>query len=390
MDYVLTKYHRITPLKYLVRVILIATLLFFFLVSLGLIGINAKMLGADVLNQITNATSNPFIGLFIGLLATAILQSSSTTTAIIVAMVASGTISLYNAVPIVMGANVGTTITSLIVALSHITRRHEFGKAIATATSHSLFNIFTVLLIFPLHFYTDFLTISAEKLSHWLFAHGFTKGVSFNFLKECIEAVVNPLYHFLPFKGVYALAFSFGMLYTCIIALTFIIKAIRIEDTKRKLEQLIFSNVGKSLSWGVLLTVLMQSSSLICSVVVPIVATGKTTVKKAFPLLLGANIGTTFTAILAAFSRSEAALSIAFVHLLFNLLGVFLVFIIPNMRNLIVYVARKIGYTTACYRLVGFAYILLVFFLIPFLLILLNKNHRSVTKYTPKVEQRYK
>src|SRR5688572_32986229 len=91
-------------------------------------------LGRNVAETILLATSNPFTGLFIGLLITAMLQSSSTTTALVVALVASGSITLQSAVPIIMGANVGTTITSTIVSLGFINKKKEFRRAVAAGT----------------------------------------------------------------------------------------------------------------------------------------------------------------------------------------------------------------------------------------------------------------
>ena len=85
-------------------------------------------LGQDMAQTIDIATSNPFIGLFIGLIITAILQSSSTITSMAVAAVAAGSITLENAIPIVMGANIGTTLTSTIVSMSYVTKAKEFRR----------------------------------------------------------------------------------------------------------------------------------------------------------------------------------------------------------------------------------------------------------------------
>ena len=94
-------------------------------------------LSKESLNLLFTYTSNPFVGLFIGLLMTAVLQSSSTTTAMIVAVVASGNLDLYSAIPMVMGANIGTTITSDLVSLSFVAKRSEFRRAIsANVSSH--------------------------------------------------------------------------------------------------------------------------------------------------------------------------------------------------------------------------------------------------------------
>ncbi|QLH32579.1 MAG: Na/Pi symporter [Cyclobacteriaceae bacterium] len=84
-------------------------------------------LGHDVAYAIEMATSNPFTGLFIGLLVTALIQSSSATTAMAVALMATGTMTLSASIPVIMGANVGTTITSTIVSLGFITRKKNSG-----------------------------------------------------------------------------------------------------------------------------------------------------------------------------------------------------------------------------------------------------------------------
>ena len=121
-------------------------------------------LGRNVAETILLATSNPFTGLFIGLLITAMLQSSSTTTSLVVALVASGSITLQSAVPIIMGANIGTTITSTIVSLGFISKKKEFQRAVAAGTYHDFFNILTAIILFPLEYYYGFLS----SISIWI------------------------------------------------------------------------------------------------------------------------------------------------------------------------------------------------------------------------------
>ena len=121
-------------------------------------------IGKNVAETILLATSNPFTGLFIGLLITAMLQSSSTTTSLVVALVASGSITLQSAIPIIMGANIGTTITSTIVSLGFISKKKEFRRAVAAGTYHDFFNILTTIALFPLEYYYGFLS----SLSSWI------------------------------------------------------------------------------------------------------------------------------------------------------------------------------------------------------------------------------
>ncbi|MEO5601789.1 MAG: Na/Pi symporter [Cyclobacteriaceae bacterium] len=112
-------------------ILFIFSALLLFLFSVDLMISSLQNLGGDAIQIIIQATSNPFTGLFIGLLVTALIQSSSATTASIVALVASGSITVQSAVPIIMGVNVGTTITSTIVSLGFIQKRNEFRRALA-------------------------------------------------------------------------------------------------------------------------------------------------------------------------------------------------------------------------------------------------------------------
>jgi sodium-dependent phosphate cotransporter len=136
--------------------ILLALVVFLF--SIDLMIASLQQLGNVATDTILLATSNPFTGLFIGLLITAIIQSSSATTSMVVALVASGSMSLQAAVPIIMGANIGTTITSTIVSLGFITRKKEFRRAVAAGTYHDFFNILTTVILFPLEYYFGFLS----------------------------------------------------------------------------------------------------------------------------------------------------------------------------------------------------------------------------------------
>jgi len=95
--------------KTLAKILSVAFLLYLFLVSIGLMGAAFKGFGKGFAESLIKTTSNPFVGLFIGILATSMVQSSSTVTSVVVGIVAAGGITVTNAVPIVMGANIGTT-----------------------------------------------------------------------------------------------------------------------------------------------------------------------------------------------------------------------------------------------------------------------------------------
>ena len=132
--------------------------LYFFIVGIGAMGHAFKLFGREFSEAILTTTASPLVGLFIGVLATSLVQSSSTTTSIIVGMVAAGAISIEGAIPMIMGANVGTTVTNTLVSMGHITRRHEFRLAFAAATVHDFFNLLTLLILFPLELATGYLS----------------------------------------------------------------------------------------------------------------------------------------------------------------------------------------------------------------------------------------
>ncbi|WP_424962161.1 Na/Pi symporter [Ekhidna sp.] len=361
-------------LSILTKAIVIIISILFFLLSIELLGSSIGALTGGMTENISQVTANPFIGLFIGLLSTALLQSSSTTTSIAVAAVASGAISLQNAIPIIMGANVGTTITSTIISMSYISKQKEFRRAVAAGTSHDFFNILTVLILFPLEVNYRFLEKISASISSSIHItgrsgigssgeYGFTS--LFETSTDWLVSTLGPILSLLA--GVV-------LIFTCIKFISKWLYKILIGRTKDRFENVVFKNKFRAFSWGLIITSVAQSSSLTTSLIVPLVATGKVKIKKAFQFILGANIGTTITALIAAIFQSEAAISLAIVHLLFNLIGVMVFFLIPYLSKIPVYLAKKMGRITMKIRLVGFAYIFIAFFLLPFTLIYFSKS----------------
>ncbi len=357
------------------RIFLSLCALFVFLISLSLLSSSFRLLSGEVLNDIISAVSNPFVGLFIGLLVTAIVQKSSMTTAIVVAMVAAGKLSLIHAVPVVIGANIGTTITAMLVSFAHITKKKEFKRATSAAAAHNLFNIFGALVLFPLEFFTHFLTDLALYITQLIKPFSNFTGMG---IKGVMDMSVYPVADFfvivLGSNPFVLLPLAIILLFLSISSFTFILKAVLMGQRWHQLQNFVFGTPLRALNWGIWLTAALQSSSLTTSVTVSLVGTRKVSLKNAFPFILGANIGTTFTAILAAVSQSDTALSIAIVHFLFNFLGVIVLFPLPFLRNFTIKSAQFMGKIAMKNRFFSLLYILLIFFLIPFLLIFWTKN----------------
>lgn len=356
--------------------------LLIFLFALDLMISSLQVLGKTAAETIILATSNPFTGLFIGLLVTAIIQSSSATTSMVVALVASGSLTLQGAIPIIMGANVGTTITSTIVSLGFITKKKEFRRAVAAGTYHDFFNILTVLILFPLEYYYGVLSGLAHYFATTFFNEplGPVKG-DFSFLGSGFSPLIKILVNGINNGFILALL-AIALLFGSILFFRKVLTDILGFGSQEKFQRFFFRGSLKSFAWGVLTTAAIRSSTVTTSLVVPLVAKRVVKLRAAVPFILGANIGTTITAFIAATFNSNSAMSIAIAHFLFNLIGVLIFFPIPYIREIPINLANGLGRLTLKYRLSGFLYLLLTFFFIPFSLIYLNKDAVTVRELT--------
>lgn len=368
-------------LNFIVRIVSLLVILFLFLVALDLMAGAFKLFGKETAQQIINATSNPFVGLFIGLLSTAIIQSSSTTTSMIVAMVAAGSLSIEGAVPIIIGANIGTSVTSLIVSFGHIGKKKEYRKAIAAASVHDFFNIFITLVLFPLEHYFGILSYPAQSIAIFFTFDPSGSTEIFSIMKVTVKPVAKSIIHLLGNKALIVLLMSGLLLFVSLHLLTRFLKKMLVGKAQKKLDKLLFKNPYRALGWGIGLTAAVQSSSVTTSLIVPLVATNKIGLRKAFPFLMGANIGTTITALIAAFSQNQAALTIAFVHVLFNVTGVAIFLPVKAIRDIPIRLARRLGRATLKNRMAGVGYVVITFFLIPFLLIFFTRTTILVREY---------
>ena len=361
-------------LYYATKVVMVLLSVLFFLLAIDLMDYAFESLRQDMASSLLLVTTDPFIGLFVGLLLTALIQSSSTSTSMIVALVGANTISLSAAVPLIMGANIGTTLTSTVVSLGYITSKREFRKALSAGIVHDIYNIILIAILFPLEYYYGLLSHTSEALVAGVSGSG---GAAF---LENISLTMKGM----PELGAYLaslignswvmLVLSFILLFASIKMISSIIYSSLIGSFKNRVQTFVFRNSYRSFAWGGGLTAAVQSSSVTTSLIVPLVATGKVSLSKAFPFIIGANLGTTLTALIAAVSISEAAIGVAMVHLLINLIGVVLFLPFRPLRNIPVTLATLFGKLTLRHRIYGFLYIVLMFFIIPFILIYLHRG----------------
>ncbi len=366
--------------KVILKIIGVAVFLYLFLVSIQLMGSSLKGFGKDFAQNLLATTSNPFVGLFIGILATSIIQSSSTTSSIVVGMVAGGVITIGNAIPIVMGANIGTTVTNTLVSLGHITRRDEFKRAITGSTIHDFFNLICVSILFPLELATGFLQKSAGFLSKSFLNFGgakFTSPIKF-IVSPTVDAIE---YLFLKTIGladkighIIVFIFSLILLFSALYFIVKIMKSLILKRTETVLGNIIEKRGIIAIFAGFLFTAIVQSSSITTSLLIPLVGAGIITIELAYPIIMGANVGTTVTAILASFATGNAAaITIAFAHLLFNLIGVTCIYPIKIIRQIPIKLAKGLGELAFRRRRYAIFYVLGVFFVIPGILILISK-----------------
>lgn len=365
-----------TPWAGPARATLVVALLYLFLVGVNGLGTGFRALGEDALGRFFAATANPFVGLMIGILATTLVQSSSVTTAMIVGLVAAPLhpLPVAHAVPMIMGANIGTTVTNTLASLAHIRRREEFRRAFAVATVHDFFNYISVVLLLPLELTTGFLRRTATWLAGALQGAG---GVEYDSpVKSAIKAGSRPVVDLLSAAfdsdravAVGTVAVSAALIFGTLIGIVRVMRS----SMQSRVEALVSRALARTplvaMLVGVVATVMVQSSSITTSLLVPLAGAGVLTLRQAFPVTLGANLGTTVTALLAALAatgaHARAGLVIALVHLLFNACGTILIYPFEPLRRVPMRLAQSLADRAVRSRMLAIVYVLTLFYGIP-------------------------
>lgn len=358
-----------------VRVILVLGFLYLFLVGVKALESGIKALGSDFTDGLFESASNPLAGLFVGVLATVLVQSSSVTTATIVGLVGSGALAIDIAVPMVMGANIGTTVTNTLASLGYLRRSAEFRRAFTGATMHDFFNILAVVVILPLELLTRFLSRSAQWLAD-LVSTSSRVGIASSdspfksAVKAPVEAVENLLEHWgLGTRGIGILLLVLGLLciFSALVIITRNMRLLLLGRIERSMNALLGRGGGvPAMLVGLVMTVAVQSSSITTSVLVPMIAAGVLTLQNAYPVTLGANVGTTVTALLAALAAEHpAALTIAFTHTLFNLTGILIFYPAPALRHLPIRLADRLAALAEIRKSWVLVYVLGAFVFVP-------------------------
>ena len=372
------------------RIVAVVALLFIFLLGVNGLGDAFKSLGGGFIDSFFAATSNPFMGLMVGILATTLMQSSSVTTSLIVALVAApeNPLPLINAIPMVMGANIGTTVTNSIVSLAHMGRKEEFYRAFSVATCHDFFNFMAVAILLPLELTTHYLQRTATWLSGQL--TGLGGGVTYDSpIKDALKAALKPIKGAIEVVGgserlqAVALIVVSGVL--IYIALMLLVRVMRGAMSSR-VESIVSKGLHKAPAFAILLgvavTVMVQSSSITTALLVPLAGAGLITLAQAFPITIGANIGTTITALLAALAVSGPnarwGITIAIVHLFFNLSATLIIYPSRRIREIPLSMARRLAGVAVRSRRYALLYVVGLFYGLPALLAVLDRLLSSI------------
>ena len=355
--------------------------------GVGMIGDGFKMIAGDQAEELFSFAENPFVGLAIGIVTTAIIQSSSTTTSIVVGMIAGG-LPLNIAIPMLFGANMGTSVTSTLVALGLAGNKKQFKRGFSMATVHDFFNLIAICIFFPLEILTGFLGKTATAIAPALAGGGdsvFSKG--FEAFGDFIDTITEPLVELVS-GLVEPLGDMWGGIILAVIGVALILVSISFIGKVLnallvgKAQDILYAALGKNafigaLS-GALITALVQSSSTTTALTVPLAASGKFEVRTLFPFVVGANIGTTVTGLIAAFSASgaeaQAAMAGALVHTLFNLFSAILILGLPFLRGLPPRCSDWLATLAEKNKMYVFIYIGGVFFAIPLLAVFISNS----------------
>ena len=411
------------------KFVLILGCLYIFICTLSFLADGFRLVAGKQAGEVfrnSEIFNNEMAGCMVGLLVTVLVQSSSTSTSIVITMVASDLLTVKQAIPLIMGANMGTSVTSTIVALGQAGNRDEFRRAFAAATIHDMFNILSVTLFLPLEAATGYLyklslaivesqnltpenkppemlskitkpfTKSIIEIDKKVFTNIATETNQTKLAELMAKSMIKPASKSDALlagtsmsdeeTGILVLVLSLVALCLSLVCMVKLLKSILQGKVAVWLHQSVNGEVPDIkcggikiyMGWlagylamgaGVGLTILVQSSSITTSALTPLVGVGVITIERMYPTVLGSNIGTTVTGVLAALaadaSKLQFTLQVAYCHLFFNLSGIAIWYCIWPLRAVPIGMAKLMGSIVFEYRWFAILYIAVVFFCIP-------------------------
>jgi solute carrier family 34 (sodium-dependent phosphate cotransporter) len=352
--------------------------LYLFLCAINIMGSGLGTFGAatDWMDRAFAYGENPFIALLGAVLVTVIVQSSSFTTALIITLVAAGEMALGIAVFAIMGANIGTSVTGVLVSLANVRVRRDFRRSFTAALLHDFFNLLTVAVLFPFEWITGALHADGRGLitrfAYWLSAglgmeevaspHSPVKVVT----RPLVNAAIWAADALTVTPAAQGLLIAIGGLLLLFTALIFMVRNLRGALLRRMdglFRSYFFVTDLRSYFIGTFATLTVQSSTITTSLMVPLAGAGIVPLGRVFAFMLGANLGTTITGVLAATANPvAAAVTVALFHVTFNLIGTSIWY---PLRRVPIAMSVWYGGLAAGATRYAFLFLLLVFFIIP-------------------------
>lgn len=363
-----------------VRLGLTLFFLYLFLIGVKSLEKGISSFGSDFVDQVFSSVANPIAGLAAGVLATVLVQSSSVTTATIVGLVGAGVLSIETAVPMVMGANIGTTVTNTLASLGHVRQSAYFQRAFAAATVHDYFNLLSVAILLPLEVAFGLISRIANSFANLVGDILPEVGSGSSLIKSAINAPVSWMADTIESlgwsgaEGAILLGVGIGLIFLALWMITRQMRAVMSGRIENAINGVLSKGAGAgALLVGLVMTVAVQSSSITTSILVPLVAAGVLTLRNAFPVTLGANLGTTVTALLASIAAdSSDALVIALAHVTFNILGILIFYPWPRLRRIPIMLAERTGEAAVKRKSVVAVYVIGLFIVAPVAILLIT------------------
>ena len=294
--------------------------LYFFISAIVLIKSSAVIMGENLAGKIVLLIRDTTSAVFAGWIATALLHSSGAFDSIIVAFTASGVMPLSLSVATIIGAEIGTTVTPFLISVINRMKNKGDNSASFTVTmSHVLYNLFTLMIFYPLELFFKVFTRIAE-----LGGSVFVKASWLNAIPDLLDVItpwVDPLLEILPPWVAILLGGA-----TLILALGAVEKYMTAVFSMPRSWNLIrstFTHPYRAFLAGFLFTLVVPSTTVMVSLLVPLAVSG---VIRAdyyiLPYILGANIGTVFDVMIAALATGDPiSLGVWLVHLTINVVG---------------------------------------------------------------------
>jgi len=364
-----------SDIQRVVQWLIVLALVYALMIAVGLLsqGFRSVSGGAAGATAIFEFATNPIVGVLLGVLATSLVQSSSAVTSVIVGLVGGG-LPVAMAIPMIMGSNMGTTVTNTLAALGNLREDKAFNRSFSAATVHDFFNLFTILIFLPIEMLFHPLERLAGSLAKFFEGSGDASMRDFDFIRTITRPVINALRDLIgllpdEISGFVMIVVGIAAVLGVVYALNKSLKAVMTGKAQRVFNAAVGKSAALAVLSGLVVTLVVQSSTLTTVLIVPMAGAGVFTLAQVYPFTLGANLGTPITALLAATAVTGEyelfALQVALVHLLYNGFGVALFAAIPPLWRLPMQAAQALANGAERSRLVVFGYILGVFFVLP-------------------------